>query len=905
MKINARLFTVLLLSIFGMIQSTFAINADIVVALDGSGDFIKIQDAIDAVPSNQTDRRTVIFIKNGLYNTEKLIVPGDKKNVTLIGESRDQTIISYHIYDCTSPESGNKCPAADASLWTGDVIRTSATLTVSGEGFKAENMTIENSAGPVGQALAITITADKTTFINCDLKSYQDTIYLWTAGIRVYFEGCLVLGRTDYIYGGSIAFFESCEIRSYGGGWITAPSTPKDQAYGYVFNNCDVTYATGSPRNGDDGALVRLGRPWHEYPKVAWLNCNMTDKINPQGWGDTWRMDYAATSADLHLYEYNNTGGGADMSGRANWAGIKALTDAEALNYTAAKVLNGSDGWAPYEEESLVTTFEWDGAATDNFWLTADNWNPDGIPANAEVANVEGDVTIDANGGTFAADLNLKKGATILVSATSTVNYLAVEDATITANSEVTLNGKIATKDTITFVTNSKLTLAATLFGIHKMIKAGPGTVVLTADNSNFLGAFIVSEGTLSATAELSLGKAAVEVKNGAILSIDNDNAYFPKSSLKVEAGATLNLSATVTLSEFYIDGVLQNIGLYNAATNSNIITGDGAIVVGRPSTFMFNGGTWDNISNYAPAMLPLEGETVICEGEMETASTPNVANVLFVESKGKLRLRGTHKSTGVLTFEGNQRISYATGGTGFTLDAPLVVQGDISFEMNSGNVNGSTMTLTGSLSGSSKITVKNTKSGLVNTSKTWLGGDNSAFNGVWDVTSAAATAGGITGIVGASANAFGTGAILIGANNYIQFDHSASTSGNALTLAVGAKAIANKTVTVSTLTIGETTYNSGAFTAITHPTVIEGSGTIFVGSTGVDDKIVSDFNVSYHNQTLFISGAPASLKIRTIDGKTVRAIEPKSSEIDIQLMAGVYLITNENNTIKKIIVGN
>jgi pectinesterase len=320
-------------------------KADIIVALDGSGDFMKIQDAINAAPSN-SGRNVYIYIKRGLYNTEKLIVPYDKKNIRFLGENREETVISYHIYNCSNGPDG-KCPAEDVALWKGDVLETSATLTIQGDGFGAENLTIQNTAGPVGQAQAITVQADKVVFINCDIKGYQDTMYLMSAGKRCYFEGCLVTGRTDYIYGACIAYFQGCEIRSWGKGWITAPSTPDNQLYGFVFNECKLTYGLNSPRAGDEGELIRLGRPWHEFPKVAWLFCEMTGMINPEGWGDTWRMDYASTSNSLHLYEYKNTGPGAGMTGRAKWKGILALSDEEALKYTVGKVLGGSDGWNP------------------------------------------------------------------------------------------------------------------------------------------------------------------------------------------------------------------------------------------------------------------------------------------------------------------------------------------------------------------------------------------------------------------------------------------------------------------------------------------------------------------------------------------------------------------------------
>ncbi|MBK6948218.1 MAG: hypothetical protein IPH16_09300 [Haliscomenobacter sp.] len=178
--LRQRFLTGLLLLAFLFSGAAFSIlngqgvTPDITVALDGSGDFTKIQDAINAVPDN-SPTPTLIFIKRGLYNTEKLIVPATKARIVLIGESRDETIISYHVYDCSAGGYENKCPAEDAKKWPGDNIRTSATLTVIADDFRAENLTIQNTAGPVGQALALTLRGDRAIFRNCNFSSYQDT----------------------------------------------------------------------------------------------------------------------------------------------------------------------------------------------------------------------------------------------------------------------------------------------------------------------------------------------------------------------------------------------------------------------------------------------------------------------------------------------------------------------------------------------------------------------------------------------------------------------------------------------------------------------------------------------------------------------------------------------------------
>jgi len=458
-------------------HATFAqsFSPDIVVDINGTGDFTSLQAAFDAAPAGTP---TLIYVKRGLYDQEKLIIPANKTNITLIGESREETIISYDIYNCNDGGDG-LCPDDKVALWdsNSDLVRTAATLTIMANDFRAENITIENTAGPVGQAQAITLQADRNVFVNCDIKGYQDTIYFWMAETsRAYFESCMILGRTDYIYGRGVGFFNECEIRSYGGAWITAPSTTEAQDYGFVFYKCDLTYQPNSPRNGDDGALIKFGRPWHEYPKVSWLYCTMPAEIDPLGWGDKWNMDYSDTDTRLHLYEWMNTGPGADMSGRADWAGLRAMVDqAEADLYEPEIVLAGSDNWDPTAIAPTVTVYDWDGGAATNGWLEANNWNPDGVPAVSEAANVDGSVTLDANGGSFAADLNLINGATIDVSANSSVTLLTLNQSTISSSASVSLSGTIKTKGVVTIDASANLDVLAAISGVHQITKAGAG----------------------------------------------------------------------------------------------------------------------------------------------------------------------------------------------------------------------------------------------------------------------------------------------------------------------------------------------------------------------------------------------------------------------------------------------
>ena len=885
------LFTILIAG-FNRVCLAQAGNADMVVALDGSGDFSSIQNAIDAVPSS-SDRATTIFIKRGLYNTEKLIIPSDKKNIVFVGESREETIISYHIYDCTA----GKCPTEDAAKWSGDNIRTSATLTIMGEGFRAENLTIQNTAGPVGQALAITVQADKVVFINCDLKGYQDTIYLWTVGKRSYFGNCLVVGRTDYIYGSGIGYFDSCEIRSWGGGWITAPATPKDQLYGFVFNKCKVTYATNSPRAGDDGVKFRFGRPWHEYPKVAWLYCEISEMLNPLGWGDTWSMDYAATSADLHLYEYANTGAGADMSGRANWTGLRSLTTTEASNYTVQKVLAGTDNWDPTAQAPLVQQYFWTGKASSNGWLVAENWNPSAFPASGEAATVDGAFTVKASGN-FAADLTLKNSARLEISGKVAVTYLSAQGTQFLAAGLDTLSGKVAIKDSAVFDISGKLILKASLSGVHKLIKKGTGLLFLAGDNSNFSGKIEIHAGSLDASVANALGKGNVEVKSGAKLIVGDNSAFYPKSRLTVTSDAFLEMKSSLTTSEFYIGNTIQPPAEYSSVSNPGLISNSGKVIVGRPSVFTFIGGTngnWDNPSHFSPALLPLAGETVICEREIETTSTVFAADIRL-RGAGKLRLRGAHQATGTIFMEEGTSFSYSTSGAGMSLKAPVKVEGNVSLIMESSNVAGSSMKLEGPISGNGKITVLNNGRGTPNTGTVVLSGNNSGFTGTWDVTKYSAKypndEGYLTLLEGAGEYALGASKIEVGQKNKLVISHVLAAQPKLnLTLTNSAKVALNVLAVTSEYSLNGLAVAGATYTAITDPSIYEGTGSLTViGSMGTDEMSQSE-PVRILDRAIQVDGKNSSISVYNVLGSLVYNRKNVNTVELNNFLSGIYLV--------------
>lgn len=307
------LLSLLLISIHGFSQ----IHYDIVVDRNGTGNFRTVQQAIDSVRAFNPAGMVTIFIKKGFYK-EKLEIPTHVCNVRLIGEDRDKTIINYDDH---------------AKINKMGTFKT-YTLKICGNDIRLENLTVENSAAPMGQAVALHVEGDRTVFVNCRFLGNQDTIYTGRENMRQYFLNCYIEGTTDFIFGPSTVWFEGCTILCKRNSYITAASTPQNIKYGYILNNCKVLLA-------DTVSNEYLGRPWRTYAMTLYMNCQLPKGIKPVGW-DNWRN--VENEKTARYMEYNNTGEGADTSGRT-WS--KVLSKKEAAEYTIQNVLKGYDGWNP------------------------------------------------------------------------------------------------------------------------------------------------------------------------------------------------------------------------------------------------------------------------------------------------------------------------------------------------------------------------------------------------------------------------------------------------------------------------------------------------------------------------------------------------------------------------------
>lgn len=306
----------LLLGLWVLPWCAVAQSRTLTVAQDGSASYTTVQAAIDAAP-DYSAFPTTIYIHNGVYK-ERLVIPASKRNLRLVGESEDSTILTYDNY------------ASKKNVF-GDPMGTSgsSSIYIYADDFRAENLTFENSSGPVGQAVAVWVSGDRDAFFHCRLLGFQDTLYTYGNGSREYYQDCDIEGTTDFIFGSAIALFRQCTIVCKAGGhYVTAASTLKGQPYGYVFKDCRIA--------GDAPAgSFFLGRPWRPFARVVYIRCYLGAQIRPEGW-----VNWHDTENDKTAYyaEYHNTGPGFQPDKRVSWSHQLSSTDMNA--YRDSVILN-------------------------------------------------------------------------------------------------------------------------------------------------------------------------------------------------------------------------------------------------------------------------------------------------------------------------------------------------------------------------------------------------------------------------------------------------------------------------------------------------------------------------------------------------------------------------------------
>jgi pectinesterase len=300
------------------------------VAQDGSGNYKTIQEAVNSV-RDLGAQRVKIFIKKGIYK-EKLVIPSWKTNISLVGESPESTVISGGDYS-GKPVPGEKDAFGLAKFST----YTSYTVLVQGNDLVLENLTIENTSGRVGQAVALHVEGDRIIVRNCRILGNQDTLYTAKEESRQYYENCFIEGTTDFIFGEATCVFQNCTIKSLTDSYITASAQRQGQKFGYVFFDCKLIAAPEAKK-------VYLGRPWRPYAKTVFIRTDMGSHIVPEGW-NPWPGDKMFPNKEKTAFyaEYQSRGEGGNAAKRVAWS--RQLSKKAAKKYTLEHIFEGTEDW--------------------------------------------------------------------------------------------------------------------------------------------------------------------------------------------------------------------------------------------------------------------------------------------------------------------------------------------------------------------------------------------------------------------------------------------------------------------------------------------------------------------------------------------------------------------------------
>ena len=306
------------------------VSPDVKTGIEGTTEFPTIQMAMDHHPfagmgKDGKPGRVYIEIAPGVYH-ERVIVTQNHTNITLVGMGKAPG-------DVVITNSLN-AKQAGGTFFT-------ETVEINGDGFEADNITFENSAGNTGQAVAAVVRADRAIFKHCRFLGHQDTLFADHG--RQYYVDSYIEGGVDFIFGNAAAVFDHTEIRANGPGYLTAQSrTSPDQKTGYVIIDSKVTSGIepGAPRD-----TISLGRPWRPYSRVVYINTELPANVILQGWNLWGRTDEAPQA---YYAEFKSTGPGANPGARVAWS--HQLTAQQAAQFAPSAFLAGQDHWDPVVE---------------------------------------------------------------------------------------------------------------------------------------------------------------------------------------------------------------------------------------------------------------------------------------------------------------------------------------------------------------------------------------------------------------------------------------------------------------------------------------------------------------------------------------------------------------------------
>ncbi|XP_061354486.1 pectinesterase-like [Gastrolobium bilobum] len=308
-------------------SSAGGVEANVVVAKDGSGKFKTVAEAVASVPDNGKTRY-VIYVKKGTYK-ENVDIGKTKKNVMLVGDGMDATIITGNL-----------------NYVDGTGTFRTATVAANGDGFIAQDMWFQNTAGPVKhQAVALRVSADQSVINRCCIDAYQDTLYAHS--LRQFYRDSFITGTIDFIFGDASVVFQNCNLvarkpMSKQSNMVTAQGrVDPNQNSGTSIQQCQLTSSSDlKPVVGP--VKTYLGRPWQNYSRTVVMQSSIDSHIDPAGWSP-WNDASSSFLTTLYYGEYMNSGPGAGTSKRVNWPGYHVITSAaEASKFTVTQLIQGN-----------------------------------------------------------------------------------------------------------------------------------------------------------------------------------------------------------------------------------------------------------------------------------------------------------------------------------------------------------------------------------------------------------------------------------------------------------------------------------------------------------------------------------------------------------------------------------
>ncbi|MED6131231.1 hypothetical protein PIB30_007921 [Stylosanthes scabra] len=312
-----------------LLQDGENLKPNVVVAQDGSGQFKTVLEGINSYPKN-FQGRYVIYVKAGVYD-EYITVDKKFKNMLIYGDGNTKTIIT-----------GRK------NFHEGTKTMRTSTFSSNADDFIAKSIAFENTAGAEGhQAVALRIQGDRSAFFDCAMRGYQDTLYAHAH--RQFYRNCEISGTIDFIFGYGTTLIQNSKIivrkpMSNQQNIVVADGTDqKNMPTGIVLQNCEILAA---PELFPDRLTVRtfLARPWKAFSRAVFIENEIGDLIQPQGY-IPWNPPTEANTDNCFFAEFANTGPGSNAQARAPFAkGI--ISKDEASQYLAEPWIQAST-WVP------------------------------------------------------------------------------------------------------------------------------------------------------------------------------------------------------------------------------------------------------------------------------------------------------------------------------------------------------------------------------------------------------------------------------------------------------------------------------------------------------------------------------------------------------------------------------